>query len=409
MKLHRHTRQTLIAIAIVALIPLCAMADHKDDHDTPPGDPNEDPYGCIIENEDGEAEELNKLDCILHKLDRIERRMGCPLEDYLDGSCPYSPADTTATFCISQGRAGSLNAEFAAEAHAEYDLGAGWPNVAWAKAIGKIEHPVVLPPFLPIPTQLKVAGEASLGRNFDLCIEVPLVAAEDPGPLEVHSDAELIDGIVRTINEPRIGDKSKFQRRLGRLTNYATLRVPGSQRPNSASAAADQTQLAVLLNDDGESEFDFADDAVQKLMDGDFQLPLEGGPLGILKSGLIQDLALALEIPEPARAVLSDPDIVIGQIFELGMLPVGGSALGVTTSFGPAVCDRFGFNDELRARFPAIETFCGLFSALPTFGQTTGIFGVVSAIRSIVGGLPTLDQIKAAACEIAGWNCPEDN
>ena len=404
----RDVHRRLGACFVIACLSSSAIANHAPGH----GDP--DPYNCtvLVEKPNGRLEEsqLDKLDCILHKLDRIERRMGCPLDDYLAGECPYSPADTTATFCISQGREGGIDAEFGAEAHAEYDLGVGWPNVAWAKAIGKVEHPVIVPPFIPIPTELNITGAASLGRNFDICLEVPLEAAEALGPLELYSDAYLIDAVVRAINEPQRGAKSKFQRRLGRLANYAILRVPGTDRFGVFQLNSDKSELALLMDDDGESEFDLADDAIERLMAGDFGLAGDGGPMEVLKSTVVQDLSAVLELPAPVGQVLADPDMVIGRIFELGLLggQAGSMPMSAAGLSGTGICETFGLSAPLRDRFPQVDAFCGLFSGLPTFAQTTGIFAVVAIIRNIVAALPTLDDINSASCTIAGWGCPEE-
>lgn len=391
-----------LALAALAITHEPAFATHA------PGHADPDPYNCtvLVEKPNGrvEEEQLGKMDCILHKLDRIERRMGCPLEDYLAGECPYSPADTTATFCISQGREGGVDVEFGAEANADYKLGVGWPNVGWAEAIGNVEHPVILPPFIPIPTELNLTGAASLGRNMDICIEVPLIASEVPGPVELISDAEVIDRVLRQINEPAFPgafEKSKFQRRLGRLANYAIVRVPGTNRFQLATIASDQTALAAMMDDDGESEFDLVENAIDRLMSGEFELPTDGGPLALLKSPIVQDLAMVLEIPAPARTVLADPDRVIGRMFEFASLPGGAGVQGQFVS-GAAFCDRIGLNGELRARFPSVDNFCGLLSSLPSFGQTTGIFDLVAR-------LPSLSDIESALCVLAVWdNCEDD-
>tara|TARA_R110000787_G_C13319598_1_gene436320 strand:- start:36 stop:725 length:690 start_codon:yes stop_codon:yes gene_type:complete len=201
-------------------------AVHKDGHASEGvGQIDTTKYNCEFTDDSGNSRTLGATEFMLAKLDRIERRMGCLLEDYMDGTCPYSPADTTATFCISQGREGGIDGEWGAEAKAEYDLlGVGWPNVAWAKAVGKVEHPVprpLGPIILPLPTEVNITGAASLGRNLDICIEVPLNAFAAAVGLERNADAEIIDRIVRGINESVALEKSKFQQRLGRLTKFS--------------------------------------------------------------------------------------------------------------------------------------------------------------------------------------------
>ncbi len=398
----------ICAAILTAGLPVISPASHA------PGHPDPDPYNCtvLVEKPNGrvEEEQLGKIDCILHKLDRIERRMGCPLDDYLDGTCPYSPADTTATFCISQGREGGIDAEFGAETNAEIKLGAGWPNAIWGEAVGRVDVPIVIPPLIPIPTELNVTGAASLGRNFDICLEVPLEAATQLGPLELVADAEVIDEIVRAINEPQVGAKSKFQRRLGRLADYAIFRVPGTNRFQIEATEGHQSELARVLGDDGEAEFDFVEDAIDRLMAGEFGSFGDGGPMEILKSPVVQDLAMVFELPSPVTEVLSDPDMVVGQIFELLGLGASAAYPGYFEAplIGLEVCNRIGLNQGLRDRFPQVGAFCSFFDSLPAFGQTTGIFAVVATIKSIVDGLPTLDEITSASCSIAGWACPPE-
>ena len=376
------------------------FADHKDGHTSEGvGQIDTTQYAC---------NGLGVTECMLMKLDRIERKLGCPLEDYLDDTCPYSPADTTATFCISQGREGGIGADWSVIPYMEAELGAGWPNVAWGKLTAKVENPLFIPSSLyPIPTNLSIGGSASLGRNFDICIEVPLVAAEHAAGINSIPDAEVIDRIVRQINEPpTVGpaSRSKFQRRLGRLANYAIFRVPGTNRFGAAVAQENTSELARIMSDDGESEFDSVEQTLDQLMSGDWEIPENGGPLGILKSPVVNELRTVLEVPDPVQQLIDDPDIILGRVFEIGGLadrPSVNTASGLLAG-GPAVCNAFGFNKKLQEDFTGIKSFCAMFANLPTFLQTTGIFGLVA-------GLPSLDEIKAAACEIAGWNCPADS
>lgn len=393
----------LLVLSLILFFPPLALSDHKDGHTSEGvGQIDTEQYNC---------NGLGATECMLAKLDRIERRMGCPLEDYIAGTCPYSPADTTATFCISQGREGGIDAEFGAEFNADADLGGGWPNAIWGKLAANAELPVLAPlgPVLvPIPTEVNITGTASLGRNFNICIEVPLTAFAQTTGLERNSDAEIIDRIVHGINQSVNLDKSKFQRRLGRLANYSIVRVPGTNRFGDGQAQtgivsqAHTSDLAMMMDDDGESEFDLVEDAIERLMTGNFQIPDEGGPLALLKSPIVGDLRSVLEIPSPVQQVLDDPDMILAKVFELGLPSTGANSLA-TGGF----CGRFSINEELQTRFESIGNFCALFSQLPTFAQTTGIFNTVAIIRGIVNSLPSLGEIKAAACDIAGWNCSE--
>lgn len=374
-----------------------AFANHKDGHvDQGTGNIDLTQFDC---------KQFGAIECILFKLERLEKRLGCPIDDYLADTCQHSPADTSATFCISQGREGSIAAKWGAEMKAEIEAGAGWPNAVWGKATGKVEVPVVLPPLLPIPTELAVNGEAALGRNFDICITVPLIAFNQTTVGEFASDEEIIDRIVRAINSPQLFNKSKFQRRLGRIANYAIFRVPGANRFDAVTGDEHASELALALHDDGESEFDFVDSALDQVMAGEWGTPDDGGVLQMLKSASISDLSSVLEVPTPVRNLLANPDTALGGIFRGPGAANTAAFDGVSANAALGICDAYGLNDQLRAQFPGIASFCNLFGVLPTLSQTTGIYALVQAIRNIVGAIPTLSEIISAACDIAGWNC----
>jgi hypothetical protein len=258
-----------------------------------------------------------------------------------------------------------------------------------------------------------------LGRNFDICIEVPLFAADHAAGGEPIADAEVIDRIVRQINEPpAIGpaSRSKFQRRLGRLANYSIFRVPGTNRFGAAAAQASTSDLARVTGDDGESEFDSVEDAIDRLMSGDWQIPDNGGPLAVLKSPIVDDLRMVLEVPDPVQHLIDDPDAILGAVFANGLL--SGKAAGLeakaNTDLAPdemAVCNAFGLNADLRSRFANVAVYCDQFSKLPSFEQTTGVFDIIDKIKSIIDKLPTLaeinSKIRETACDIA-WSCDSD-
>lgn len=396
------------AMALVAVFAsVTAVANHKDGHTSEGvGQIDTAQYNC---------NGLGATECMLMKLDRIERKIGCPLEDYLDDSCPYSPVDTTATFCISQGREGGIGAGWSVIPYMEGELGVGWPSVGWGKLTAKVENPLFLGPF-PIPTELTIAGSASLGRNLNICIDVPLLAADHIAGGETISDEEMIDRIVRNINTPAFDgpmSRSKFQRRLSRLANYAIARVPGTNRFEFSTQQAHMTGLARVMDDDGESEFDALENAIDQLMSGDWKIPKDGGPLAILKSPMVDELRMVLEVPDPVQQVIDDPDMVLGLVFSAASgnsSPTAAGLAGFQALPAPAaVCDAFGFNSEIRTRFPGVDQFCGLFSQLPSFDQVTGIFGIVDLIMARVNSLPMLSAIRTEiedlGCEIAGWSC----
>lgn len=401
----------LTSTCLLAGYSQVGLADHRDGH-VSEGVGQIDTTGYHCESPEGQL--LGATECMLMKLDRIEKRLGCPLDEYLADTCPYSPADTTATFCISQGREGTIGAGWGLVPYLELELGAGWPNAVWGKGTGKLEGPLFVtagPVPIPIPTELALGGSASLGRNFDICIEVPLEAVEHKAFGELLSDAEVIDNIVRYINEPYLArgpSKSKFQRRLGRLANYSIFRVPGTNRFPASSAGAYVTASSLQMNDDGESEFDAVETAMDAIFAGDWQLPQNAGPSGVLKSPLVDDLRTVLEIPQPVQNLIDDPDQIVGAVFESvlpGQALAGSSSSTHALGTPEALCENLGLNGELRDRFPAVAEFCGFFPKLPTLEKTTGIFALVDK-------LPTFDEVKQAVEDVGcllSWSCDDES
>lgn len=411
MKAHFTARTLVSLVALFSIATGNAFANHKEGHSSEGvGQIDTTQYAC---------NGLGATECMLMKLDRIERRLGCPLADYLDDTCPYSPADTTATFCISQGREGAVGVDWAINPYIDVELGVGWPNVLWAKADGHAEAPIPLSPISPLFTELGIGGTASHGRNFDICIEVPLEAFNEAVGPEGISDEQVIDNIVRQINfqrnhNPDDPGKSKFQRRLGRLANYAIFRVPGTtRRETPLSAQSQMSVLALDTGDDGESEFDTIDEAIENFMSGNWQMPSNGGPVAFLKSPMVDDFRKVLEVPAPVQQAIDDPDLIIGAVFDTGFMQ-GNATMSASDSSTPdtaAMCDAFGLNAELRSRFAGVAEYCSQFERLPTFDQTTGIFGIVDWIRARVQALPTLgairSEIRDLGCDIAGWTCDD--
>lgn len=398
----------LLAISSTLLFSSLLFANHKDGHTSEGlGQIDTEPYHC-----DGKG----ATECILVKLDRIERRLGCPIDDYLNDICPYSPADTKATFCISQGREGGIDVEFGAETMAEIELGAGWPNAVWGKATGKVEVPFVgVIPGTPIPfalpTELNVTGAASLGRNFDICIDIPLIAFADAVGIERSSDDEIIDDIVRAINSPKFNgqfEKSKFQRRLGRLANYAKRRVPDAGILANSTQQINGDTEANLQAELDESEFDIVEDAIERLMAGDFGVNNNDGFMAVMRSPVIDDLRSVLEVPDSVNMVLDDPNILVTNVIDRGMAAAGQVQ-------GISLCDSIGFNVDLRAQYSQVQSFCIFFEQLPGFNKTIGIFSVIDAIHAIivavktrVNNLPILSDIQG--CGFWGWtfSCKEE-
>ncbi len=310
----------------------------------------------------------NRFDEILERLARIEAQ----LEDAPSAS---------ATFCISQGRGLELKGKFAAETGTEVDLGVGWPNVAWAKAIGKVKLPIVLfagPIPIPIPSEASVELGGAHGRNFDICVDLPI--ALSPG------DQGRLQGVWDSMNDQaNLGEtfqtKGRFQRRAARAINYACRKVDGLLQcpilPNLPLAASGLASAA----DDSEQEMERADTASENLLEGGLGAVEEG--LQAFREGNVSELLASLDLPSDVRSVLQDPE----RIFE-GLPDV---------SAGLPSCDSVQITPEMRARRPVLNRLCAELSGLPNDAVVKGAFEkidqlsdeVLDAIAELMGPLLT--------------------
>ena len=118
---------------------------------------------------------------ILDRLTSIEEELEAP--------------STSATFCISQSRALELGVDWGAELKAEGEVGIGWSEVAKVKLVPAFSIPVVLPPFIPVPTGAAIGLAGDIGRGLDICIELPLT-------LSPQDQALLEEAVVLCLAEP---------------------------------------------------------------------------------------------------------------------------------------------------------------------------------------------------------------
>jgi len=309
------------------------------------------------------ADILDRLDEINAKLDRLEKVLGCPIDDYLKGTAgceDKSPASVSVTYCISQGRSGELAGKWAAEFKSKVEGGAGWPNVLVAKLGGEMNVPVYA-----FPTEIAVGGSASLGRNFDICVQIPLQAT--------NAEEAVIDGIVKGMNPSTLD--TKFQRRLSRLLTYANRRVPEP----SATAGAKSATIAAA-----DMDLDIVDDAMERLQAGQFQVP--DGPLGLFKDPVIQDLRNALDLPEPVQQVLDDPEI----LFE--HLP------SISANNPAQICDTTGLSGRIANRSPAVANLCNLLGGLPSYEVVSSAFDTVHRVNDLIENVP--DEVVLGVGEI---------
>jgi len=304
----------------------------------------------------------DRFDEILARLDSIEAQLDAP--------------SASATFCISQGRGAELKGKWAMAAKAELELGPGWSSVVWGKATGKVEFPLLIPTPLLIP--IPIPNEASLelggghGRNFDICVDIPI--ALSPG------DQTRLQEVAATMNAAdNLGEtfltKGKFQRRAARAINYACRKVGGSlvcpTLPNvfAASAQAD-------AQTDADQELERADTASESLLEGGFGAVQEG--LQAFQEGNVSELLASLDLPSDVRSAMGDPEKIFDGLPDL--------------SGGVPNCASLQITPEMRARRPLLNSLCTELSGLPNDAVVKGAFEkidqlsdeVVDAIAEIV-------------------------
>jgi len=292
----------------------------------------------------------DRLDEILERLESVEKM----LED------PEPTA--TATFCVNQELKVGLEGDLAAELKAEVDGGIGWAEVASVKLVASPSWPIVLPIILPtlpglppvilgavpIPTEVKVGLGGGMGRATNLCIDIPVKLTSD--------DKERLLELAQDINVSPLGlEKSKFQRRGGRLVNYAARQVPGIQASQEAEEA-----------------FDRADEAFRSLMDDGLKESDDG--LGVFRDSNIREFMSTIDMPINVRSLMSDPE----QLFD--GLPE------TRDGFDGLDCNSLGVSPAIQAR-PRMQDICEQLDSLPRFDK----------LRDALAGLP--DEIVDAIAE----------
>lgn len=293
------------------------------------------------------------------KLATVETKLGCSIDEFLDPSanCTQNPATTSVSFCISQGRVGELSMAWDAELYAEVKAGAGWTLGPWGEMKGSAEVPLFLGGFIPLPTEAAVSGSAGLGRGLDICFEVPIQPSA--------TDIADVDNIVRGINSQT---SDKFRNRLSRIIAFADRRAP-----NVTTSTGAFTRFDTSDPEGDEYEFERLDDAMERFMAGQFQLPTDG-PLGILKDPIIQDLRVSLGVPAPLQQLLDDPDAILGRL--PGPIDVANA------------CQSFGISGPLRSRFAGLASHCDRFDRLSSLGDTIATYERIEQINNLLSDLP---------------------
>ena len=366
----RRTKSTL-TIAIVGL--LCALV-------SAPGHSKED-----------KDRKQDKLDRILERLDAIESKLNEP-----------PSATTSATFCISQGRGLELGADWAGEMKLEFEGGLGWAQVGDVKITASPSLPVVvpigIPPFavpLPVPTEAKIGVKGGIGRMMDICIDIPITLSPD-------DEARLAD-IAFDINAKTgnaFPDKGKFQRRAGRILNYAAVRVPGNQR--SIMASVDPAAVGTT-DADAEIEFDRADLAIDNLMDNGLGAISGREGLMVFQDGNVRELLATLSVPAGVRTFMDAPR---NHIFD-GLPDLSGGIRNLT-------CDELGVSTAMRSDRMRLDGLCNRLESLPTFERAHNAVelgseiteDIIDAIQQILantiqGTQDTTEAAKARFCASA--------
>lgn len=324
---------------------------------------------------------LNKFDQMLERLERIE--------GIVEG---LAGPQVSATFCISQGRGAELSAAFGAEFEVEVKLGGGWTSALYATATPELDIPFLIPnpifPFIPIPvpTETKIELKGGLGRGTDICVELPVSLSPE--------DQARLEQIATDINSNTTDeDPGKFQRRAGRILQYADRRVPPLRQTLAANSLAD-----FQAEQDMSSEFDRSDMAGDSLLDNGFGSMSEG--LDIFRDGNIRELLATLEMPFEVVNFMNDPERIFNGLPDLR----GGG--------GPLFCNDAGISGAMRSRNERLDRFCSRIEDLPSFDKLRKVPNtidtlsdeVVDAIAQVLVPVldnagETADQTKSRFCD----------
>ena len=334
--------------------------------------------------------ENRKLNLILERLDAIDAQLAATNVQLVTQSAQLTQAagpSATASFCISQGRGLELGAGYGVASYVDAEVGAGWPQILWANAKGKIEAPNGI-----FPTQISVGIAGSHGRGMDICVDVPvMLTPEDQARLtQIESDIN-----VKTGNG--FFAQGKFQRRAGRIINYAAVRVPGNQRTALLQRKMQLTgQFAIAQSDEeAEIEFDRVDDAGELLLDSGLSAGSQG--FSLFGDGKIRELLATMELPVGVSNVLNEPEQILENLPDLK----GGK--------GPVTCAELGISADIRTRRPRVDALCNRLTDLPDFDRATNAIdaandmfeGLQEYMEPLFEGKETRDTRKANFCNSA--------
>jgi hypothetical protein len=215
---------------------------------------------------------------------------------------------------------------------------------------------------LPIPTEAALQLAGGRGRNFDVCVDIPLRLSE--------ADQDLLKQIALVMNdESNLGDgtflsKGKLQKRGARVVNFACRKVAGILNcpllPNLTRNAADPLQG----NAQDDDELERADSAAESLLDGGFGAVQEG--LDAFRDGNVSELLASLELPAGVRSHLQDPERIFAGLPDLSELRVS--------------CDQLQITASMRGRLPRLDRLCATLEDLPDFGVVKSAFNTIDGL-----------------------------
>lgn len=335
---------------------------------------------------------LAELNALQQQIETLSARLGevytavsaepdgtraCSIQEVIDqtfADCDPSRVpdgvSTATTYCIQQNRAGALGAVFKVEPEGVGELGAGWPNAIWGKITGRVKFPAAItlgPVPVPIPNELTAGGQMSLGRGLSLCVDIPVDALDADQVAQVHD-------LVRGVN-----DGGKYSRRMGRVLDYAARRTPIA---SAGAVYVDGTSKPYFTDDD--DSFDVADAAIERLIDGDFQIGQEGARL--FGDPVFQDLVTSLDAPAPLADTVADPERVFGILKTIGQANIA------------STCQEMGISAESQARFPALANQCARFGIYPNINAALDAAEFVGNIRTRVNAMYTASALKNFMC-----------
>jgi hypothetical protein len=313
-------------------------------------------------NNNGQA--LNPNQEILEKLAELEEKVDA-----------LGAEQVTATFCISQGRAFDLGAEWAFEGRVEAEVGVGWAEVFSGEATAEFKFPFLL------PSKVAVNANGTHGRNFDICVDLPI----EMGPNDTALLAELATDINAKAND--FPNRGKFQRRTHRLLNYTKLRVPGIQIRTDAEQSFASFATATEPVEGAEDEFDVVDDAIENLLSNGVKG--DGSMFGVLKNTNISSLVGSFDaLSRDVTSVIADPSQLLD--------PLSDSVNGGIDSMD---CATFGIDSTLRNQKPGLEKLCNRLEGFPDYALVEQVLSG-ELIADLYEALDTL-TIGGSASEVS--------